>query len=443
MDWYYADGTNQVGPLDGRQMGQLAQQGKITAETLVWRAGFPAWVAAKRAAPHLFSGAAPQAAPAQAAAPKPGEGAPGAGREPVSSLNLQSNLADALGDTGKAPNLLNALGDFSGLSGLGVLGEAMGPVATEPVIGEEFFCAACGTMKPSSQAATFEGKVLCLQCGRKLGKEGGLDYAEGEAFYREKTKRRPLRRLMAFYERNRLQFILAGLALGLLLVILLLRLAEAHELAGVLVFVLAAAVLGAAYTGNGLGRAYGRTVLIATIFALVGELFLFRGSGLLLIGALSFLAAHGAFLIAFWIRGFSLGWSIGAAIPLLAISGASYFWLHADASVEMEIALIGFGLLLTTMTIFGIATVGAGCGYLILLGSIGFYVSDLLFARALVYDLRAGLGDTLCAFPLRHVALLLFAFSISREREQSIRLEEQRQAAAAGAPQPYDPLIHF
>ncbi|HOF39567.1 MAG TPA: lysoplasmalogenase family protein [Candidatus Hydrogenedentes bacterium] len=443
MDWYYADGTNQVGPLDGRQMGQLAQQGKVTPETLVWRAGFPAWVAAKKAAPHLFLGVAPQPAPPQAAAPKPGEGTPGAGRAPAPSLNLQSNLVDALADTGGAPNLLNDLADFSGLSGLGVLGEAMSPVVADPVVGEEFFCAACGTMKPSSQAATFEGKVLCLQCGRKLGKEEGLAYAEGEAFYREKAKRRPFRRLLAFYGRNRLQFIFAGAALGLLLVIMLLRLARAFEPAGLLAFVLAAAVLGTAYTGNGLGRAYGRTVVLATIFALVGELFLFQGSGLLLIGALSFLAAHGAFLIAFWIRGFSLGWSMGTALPLLAISGASYFWLHTDASVEMEIALIGFGLVLTTMTVFGIATVGADSGYLILLGAIGFYVSDLLFARALVFDLRAGLGDTLCALPFRHVALLLFAFSISAEREQGIRLEEQRQAAAARAPQPYDPLIHF
>lgn len=442
MDWYYAEGTKRVGPLDGRQMGQLAQQGKITPETLVWREGLPSWVAAKKVAPNLFLGVAPQPPKPAEAPPKPGAGASSVTLEPGSPLNLQINLVDTLGDLSGGPNLLGDLGDLSGLRGLGALGETAGPVAS-PVVGEEFVCAACGVMKPSAEAVTFEGKVLCRQCGRNLGKDGGPAYAEGETFYKEKVKRHPVRDFLAFYKRNSLQFILTGVALGVLLVIVFLRLAGAFTPAGYLVFVLAAAVLGVAYTGNGLGRAYGRTVFIATVLALVGELFLYRGSGLLLIGALSFLAAHGTFLIAFWMRGFSLGWSIGAAIPLLGISAASYLWLHPDASDEMEIALIGYGLVLTTMTIFGIATIGAGCGYLILLGSIAFYVSDLVFARALVFDLRAGLGNTLCALPLRHIALILYAFSISMEREQGILQEAQMRAAQSATAQPYDPLTHF
>ena len=98
MDWYYAEGTKRVGPLDGRQMGQLAQQGKITPETLVWREGLPSWVAAKKVAPNLFLGVAPQPPKPAEAPPKPGAGASSVTLEPGSPLNLQINLVDTLGD---------------------------------------------------------------------------------------------------------------------------------------------------------------------------------------------------------------------------------------------------------------------------------------------------------------------------------------------------------
>ncbi|MFO7975624.1 MAG: lysoplasmalogenase family protein [Candidatus Hydrogenedentota bacterium] len=452
MDWYYADGNKQVGPLDGRQMGQLAQQGKITPNTLVWREGLPNWTAAKKIAPNLFQnmpqrpagqapGPQPQSAGQQPAAQSPGSPGGGSNLDLSENLGLQSNLADSLTDMSGTSDLLGDLGDLSGLGGLSAIEDAPSS-GGGPQVGEEFICAACGAMKPASEAVTFEGKILCRECGAKLDKEGGPAYTDGSSFYKEKTKRHFLKDFMAFFGRNSRQFTAAGIAVGLLAMVVVLRLAGALGIARYLQFALVAAVIAVAYTGNGLGRPYGRTIFIATVLSAIGEMFLYRGSGLLLIGALSFLAAHAAFLIAFWMRGFSLGWSIGATIPLVGLSTAGYFWLHQEVSIEMEIALIGYGLVLTAMTVFGIATIGARANVVILLGSIAFYLSDILFGHALAYDLRSGVGNVLGAIPLRHIALILFAFSISTERERVGKAEAEAQAPQA-QPQPYDPLANL
>lgn len=63
MKWYYAFKGQQVGPVDQAQFEQLAAQGTIMADTLVWREGMAAW--------QPYFTVAVQ--PAAAEAPKPGD----------------------------------------------------------------------------------------------------------------------------------------------------------------------------------------------------------------------------------------------------------------------------------------------------------------------------------------------------------------------------------
>jgi hypothetical protein len=51
MNWYYADGANQVGPLDDAAFDQLIQNGTIKPETLVWHEGMANWQALSEARP--------------------------------------------------------------------------------------------------------------------------------------------------------------------------------------------------------------------------------------------------------------------------------------------------------------------------------------------------------------------------------------------------------
>jgi uncharacterized RDD family membrane protein YckC len=79
MNWYYVDQGQQAGPIDDSQLQALLQQGKIQADTLVWKEGMPDWqpynVATGLAKPLLRMANEPDAPPAvephPEAAPRP------------------------------------------------------------------------------------------------------------------------------------------------------------------------------------------------------------------------------------------------------------------------------------------------------------------------------------------------------------------------------------
>jgi uncharacterized RDD family membrane protein YckC len=47
MDWYYAENNHRIGPLTNEQMNDALQDGKITANTLIWRTGLKDWMSYK------------------------------------------------------------------------------------------------------------------------------------------------------------------------------------------------------------------------------------------------------------------------------------------------------------------------------------------------------------------------------------------------------------
>jgi hypothetical protein len=67
IEWFYESNGSRLGPVQPNELKALADAGKITPETRVWREGMQQWVAAK-AIRGLFQ-AAPTQAPAMAAAP--------------------------------------------------------------------------------------------------------------------------------------------------------------------------------------------------------------------------------------------------------------------------------------------------------------------------------------------------------------------------------------
>jgi uncharacterized membrane protein len=70
MNWYYFDGTNQIGPIAEADLLSARQAGVITDSTLVWREGLANWIPFREALPGA-AGPAPQAVPPLAGA---GEG---------------------------------------------------------------------------------------------------------------------------------------------------------------------------------------------------------------------------------------------------------------------------------------------------------------------------------------------------------------------------------
>src|SRR5262249_4181555 len=51
--WFYASGRQKLGPFGSRRLRQLAAEGVLQPDTMVWRQGTPRWLPA-RSAPGLF-----------------------------------------------------------------------------------------------------------------------------------------------------------------------------------------------------------------------------------------------------------------------------------------------------------------------------------------------------------------------------------------------------
>ena len=88
VDWYYAKGNKQYGPVTPAELKQLADRGEVGPEELVWRDGMEDWVAARRVK-GLFDGD-PSAAPAESA---PAPAAPAAPITPRGSETFERSAA--------------------------------------------------------------------------------------------------------------------------------------------------------------------------------------------------------------------------------------------------------------------------------------------------------------------------------------------------------------
>lgn len=88
MNWYYAIGQEQKGPVSDEQLQGLVKDGVVTADTLVWREGLANWQAYRTLMP---SGAAPATPPLPETAPVPGSVA----AAPVAATFPPSDLAFA------------------------------------------------------------------------------------------------------------------------------------------------------------------------------------------------------------------------------------------------------------------------------------------------------------------------------------------------------------
>jgi uncharacterized RDD family membrane protein YckC len=127
MKWYYAVGSNQMGPVSDAELGELARAGKIQAGTLVWHAGQEGWLPYSQIA--AGAGLPQPAAPAPPPAP-----APAAPAAPASSY-----AAAPAAPAAAAP----------------------APMA---VAGATAFCAACGQQFAQEDMIHYMGSMICMGC---------------------------------------------------------------------------------------------------------------------------------------------------------------------------------------------------------------------------------------------------------------------------------------
>lgn len=140
MNWFYAEGGKQQGPIDEAQLVALIQSGRITQETLVWREGMPNWLPLRLARATLPPPPVPPpATPESAPLPAP--------------VATPVTTGDAAGATSGEP---------AGTFGTGAE--------------ERLTCSECGKTFTKSQTVQYGTVTVCATC-----KPGFLDRVMGTA----------------------------------------------------------------------------------------------------------------------------------------------------------------------------------------------------------------------------------------------------------------------
>lgn len=166
-----------------------------------------------------------------------------------------------------------------------------------------------------------------------------------------------------------------------------------------------------AWFAGALESTYGTWVFIGLILGMGGDVCLmWRARAPFLAGIISFLLGHLAYVVAFAVRGIDL-----LALSLTAVAGVFVGWVvarwilpHAGA---LKAAVVAYIVVISTMVALAGGTVGLDFSWLILLGSVAFFLSDLSVARDRFVSQE--FANKIWGVPLYFGAQLLIALTVA------------------------------
>jgi uncharacterized membrane protein YhhN len=192
--------------------------------------------------------------------------------------------------------------------------------------------------------------------------------------------------------------------------------AAAAKLTASSAFVLTAISAGALLSG------YGAVMLAGLVLSWFGDAFLIGTSQRwFLLGLVSFLLAHIAYVTAFVNLGVARRWIFSAIVPVLAIAIGVLLWLHPYVPPELLWPVRFYTAVISFMVITAFGTRGAGATPLIVVGACLFYLSDLSVATLRFTD--PPIPTYVLGLPLYYAGQLCLAFSVAatRVRQQQSR----------------------
>ncbi|MDJ0959481.1 MAG: lysoplasmalogenase [Acidimicrobiia bacterium] len=155
---------------------------------------------------------------------------------------------------------------------------------------------------------------------------------------------------------------------------------------------------------------FGTLVVIGLLLSWTGDLLLtFRSDRAFLLGLVSFLFGHVAYVVAFVVRGQSPGWMIAGVIVTGAAAIVIAPWLLPHLDDAMRIPVIAYMAVISAMLLTAAGTQGSAADWRILMGAALFYVSDIYVARDRF--VTPGRINRLTGLPLYYVGQLLLAWS--------------------------------
>lgn len=156
---------------------------------------------------------------------------------------------------------------------------------------------------------------------------------------------------------------------------------------------------------------YGQLVLLALVLGWMGDVLLISSARkAFLTGLVAFLASHLAFSLAFWIAGGEAAWILGAALAVVLVGWKIGWPLVEKAPDSLRLPARAYLVVISLMVALAAGTMHR-FGFLVLLGAIAFYFSDLAVARQRFVS--PGFVNRLWGLPLYYFAQVLFAFSVA------------------------------
>ena len=169
-------------------------------------------------------------------------------------------------------------------------------------------------------------------------------------------------------------------------------------------FIVVAVVAGA------LDTAFGTFVVVGLILSWIGDLLLtYHGERAFLLGLLSFLLGHVAYVVAFAVRGQSPGWLIAGLLVTGALAIGISPWLLPHVGDAMRAPVIAYMVVISAMLLTAAGTQGSAMDWRILMGAGLFYVSDIYVARNRF--VTPGRINRLVGLPLYYAGQLLLAWA--------------------------------
>lgn len=171
-------------------------------------------------------------------------------------------------------------------------------------------------------------------------------------------------------------------------------------------FVLTAGASGA------LSHPAGQALFAGMVLGLIGDVFLImkHDKRMFLIGLVSFLFGHLAYVIAFGLRGVDGRTTLIAAVVLLgpALLVGRWLWPHAG---RLRVPVLAYIAVISVMQAMAVGAVAAGDTPAVLVGSTLFYLSDLGVARERF--VAKGFVNKLVGQPLYFAGQLVLALWVS------------------------------
>ncbi len=139
--------------------------------------------------------------------------------------------------------------------------------------------------------------------------------------------------------------------------------------------------LGVAATSGALRSVYGQVILAGLALSWFGDMFLVgQSQTMFLAGLVAFLLAHVAYIAAFAFHGVDTKWSILAAVPLVLVATAVSVSLTPHIVPDLLVPVRVYTAVISIMVVMAFGAKGAGGVWLMAIGAVLFYLSDLSVA---------------------------------------------------------------